>query len=93
MGILMRNTDHRFRGEHHSRHRAPTFALIRFAAVTEQVASKKFLSELQDLATNKKTEPQVVEMVLRVLSPLAYEYQVRRLRPSAFHVLANSSIV
>ncbi|GAA6007456.1 hypothetical protein JCM11491_004169 [Sporobolomyces phaffii] len=53
-GILMRNTDHRFR---------------------EQVASKKFLSDLADLATSKKTEPRVRDMVLRVLSPLAYEYQ------------------
>ncbi|GAA5903112.1 uncharacterized protein JCM6883_002701 [Sporobolomyces salmoneus] len=53
-GILMRNTDHRFR---------------------EQVASKKFLSELNDLVGSKKTEPNVKEMVYRVFSPLAYEYQ------------------
>ncbi|ORY85968.1 hypothetical protein BCR35DRAFT_302581 [Leucosporidium creatinivorum] len=53
-GILMRNTDLRFR---------------------EQVASKKFLGELQDLATSKKTDPRVREMVLRVLSPLAFDYQ------------------
>jgi len=54
-GILMRNTDHRFR---------------------EQVASKKFLGELTDLVSSKKTEPPVKEMVYRVFSPLAYEYQV-----------------
>ncbi|GAA5930836.1 uncharacterized protein JCM15063_002473 [Sporobolomyces koalae] len=53
-GILMRNTDHRFR---------------------EQVASKKFLGELTDLVSSKKTEPPVKDMVFRVLSPLAYEYR------------------
>ncbi|GAA5901451.1 hypothetical protein JCM5296_003013 [Sporobolomyces johnsonii] len=53
-GILMRNTDHRFR---------------------EQVASKKFLAELTDLVANKKTDPKVKEMVFRVLSPLAFDYQ------------------
>ncbi|GAA5969653.1 hypothetical protein JCM3765_000612 [Sporobolomyces pararoseus] len=53
-GILMRNTDHRFR---------------------ENVASKKFLGDLTDLVSSKKTEPPVKEMVYRVFSPLAYEYQ------------------
>lgn len=42
----------------------------------EQIASKKFLGDLSDLATNKKTESAVVAMILRVLSPLAFEYQV-----------------
>ncbi|GAA5878078.1 hypothetical protein JCM16303_002839 [Sporobolomyces ruberrimus] len=41
----------------------------------EQVASKKFLSELTDLVSSKKTEPNVKEMVYKILSPLAYEYQ------------------
>ncbi|KAM0786118.1 hypothetical protein ACM66B_006928 [Microbotryomycetes sp. NB124-2] len=53
-GILMRNTDLRFR---------------------EQVASKKFLAELSDLHSNKKTDPRVKDMIVRVLSPLAFEYQ------------------
>lgn len=53
MGILMRNTDHRFR---------------------EQVASKKFLTELTELVSNKRTDPKVKEMVYRVLSPLAHDY-------------------
>ncbi|KAK4700777.1 hypothetical protein P7C70_g5463, partial [Phenoliferia sp. Uapishka_3] len=41
----------------------------------QQIASKKFLDELKELTTNKKTEPRVVNMVFRVLCPLAYEYQ------------------
>ncbi|GAA5933465.1 hypothetical protein JCM1841_001324 [Sporobolomyces salmonicolor] len=53
-GILMRNTDHRFR---------------------EQVASKKFLADLTDLVASKKTDPKVKDMVFRVLSPLAFDYQ------------------
>lgn len=44
--------------------------------VAEQIASKKFVAELSDLCTSKKTEPRVRAMVLRVLSLLAYEYQV-----------------
>lgn len=55
-GILVKNTDHRFR---------------------EQVASKKFLTELSDMVASKKVEPAVKEMVYRVFSPLAYDYQVR----------------
>ncbi|KAK4048427.1 hypothetical protein OIV83_004773 [Microbotryomycetes sp. JL201] len=53
-GILMRNTDVRFR---------------------EQVASKKFLADLSDMSANKKTDPRVKDMIVRVLSPLAFEYQ------------------
>ncbi|KAL8277104.1 hypothetical protein RQP46_010532 [Phenoliferia psychrophenolica] len=41
----------------------------------QQVANKKFIAALQELATSKKTEPRVVDMLLRVLSPLAYDYQ------------------
>ncbi|SGY19837.1 BQ5605_C017g08343 [Microbotryum silenes-dioicae] len=40
----------------------------------KEVASKKFLAELENLATSRSTEPPVKQMVLRVLSPLAYEY-------------------
>lgn len=43
--------------------------------LAEQVASKKFLGELQDLCTSRKTDPRVADMILRVLSPLAYDYQ------------------
>ncbi|GAA5845856.1 hypothetical protein JCM3766R1_004635 [Sporobolomyces carnicolor] len=53
-GILVKNTDHRFR---------------------EQIASKKFLTELSDMVASKKVEPAVKEMVYRVFSPLAYDYQ------------------
>ncbi|KAK4052305.1 hypothetical protein OIO90_004386 [Microbotryomycetes sp. JL221] len=53
-GILMRNTDVRFR---------------------EQVASKKFLADWSDMFNSKKTDARVKDMILRVLSPLAYEYQ------------------
>lgn len=42
----------------------------------QQIVTKKFLSELSDMATNKKTEPRVLAMVIRVLSPLAFEFQV-----------------
>ncbi|KAI5481230.1 hypothetical protein MNV49_005665 [Pseudohyphozyma bogoriensis] len=54
LGILMRNTDLRFK---------------------QQVVSKKFLGDVQDLVTSKKTDAAVKAMALRVLSPLAYEYQ------------------
>lgn len=77
-GILMRNTDLRFRGELGSP--CPSWrceASLTFHACAEQVASKKFLSDLQDLATGKKVDPRVQDMVLRVLSPLAFDYQVR----------------
>ncbi|SCV73186.1 BQ2448_7111 [Microbotryum intermedium] len=40
----------------------------------KEVASKKFLGELENLATNRNTEAPVKQMILRVLSPLAYEY-------------------
>ncbi|KAM0747771.1 hypothetical protein T439DRAFT_328432 [Meredithblackwellia eburnea MCA 4105] len=41
----------------------------------QQIVSKKFLAELSDLGTSKKTAPAVHDMLLKVLSPLAWEYQ------------------
>ncbi|GAA6037708.1 hypothetical protein JCM8097_002299 [Rhodosporidiobolus ruineniae] len=41
----------------------------------QQIASKKFLSELTDLVASPKTDPKVKETVFRVLSPLSYDFQ------------------
>lgn len=77
---MMRNSDLRFK--------RPFFPPLSQSSVSlrapsaEQVASKKFIAELSDLASSKKTEPRVLDMLLRVLSPLAYDYQVRTLSTS-----------
>ncbi|GAA5979290.1 hypothetical protein JCM11641_001984 [Rhodosporidiobolus odoratus] len=49
-----------------------TYSDIRFR---KEVASKKFLSELSGLVEKKDTSIEVKEMVFRILSPLAFEYQ------------------
>ncbi|GAA5888424.1 hypothetical protein JCM6882_008615 [Rhodosporidiobolus microsporus] len=41
----------------------------------QQIASKKFSSAVQDLVNRPETDPRVKDMVFRVLSPLAFEYQ------------------
>ncbi|GAA5827911.1 hypothetical protein JCM11251_007726 [Rhodosporidiobolus azoricus] len=40
-----------------------------------EISSKKFLSAVEDLVKKPETDPKVKDMVFRVLSPLAYEYQ------------------
>ncbi|GAA5862019.1 hypothetical protein JCM8547_001560 [Rhodosporidiobolus lusitaniae] len=41
----------------------------------QQIASKKFLSELENLVTDKNVDSKVKEMTFRVLSPLAFDFQ------------------
>lgn len=45
--------------------------------IAGQIASKKFLDVLVELYRNKNTPAEVGRMILRVLSPFAYEYKVR----------------
>lgn len=82
LGILMRNSDTRFKRKSLPP-AVPHRQRLTCRLVTEEIASKRFLSELADLASNKKTQPAVLAMIQRVLSPLAYDYQVRNVAPLA----------
>lgn len=55
-----------------------------------EIASKRFLDELSNLVTDKKTAPPTVAYILRILSPLAYEYQVRSSPTISREILTNS---
>lgn len=49
-----------------------------------QIASKRFLEVVEDLAKSQKTDPNVRQMLYKAFAALAFDYQVRFRRSSTF---------